>query len=132
MEKSTIEHIKLLTGLDTKSLSERVLKLFEEGGELARAVLPYDNVSSTRHRFVEKERILEETIDCLLVAYSIAYHMDFTEDEIDDMFKQKLMKWNKILTRKKKHEVNQYLMRFMLLFRYQQQQFLHLQERVKI
>ena len=102
MEKSTLEHLKLLTKLDTKTLSERVMKLFEEGGELAKVVAPYENVSSTRHRFVERSRILEEAVDTLLVSYSIAHHMDFTDEEIEDMFKQKLLKWNKILTKEEK------------------------------
>lgn len=102
MEKSTLEHIKLLTKLDTKTVGERVMKLFEEGGELAKVVAPYENVSSTRHRFVEKKQILEEVIDTLLVSYSIAYHMDFTDEEVEDMFKQKLLKWNKILTKEEK------------------------------
>lgn len=102
MEKSTLEHIKLLTDLDTKTISERVVKLFEEGGELAKAVAPYENVSSTRHRFVEKKKILEECIDTLLVSYSIAYHMGFTDEEVEEMFKQKLLKWNNILSREEK------------------------------
>jgi hypothetical protein len=102
MEKSTLEHIKLLTKIDTKTVGERVMKLFEEGGELAKVVAPYENVSSTRHRFVEKKRILEEVIDTLLVSYSIAYHMDFTDEEVEDMFKQKLLKWNNILTKEEK------------------------------
>lgn len=102
MEKSTLEHLKLLTKLDTKTLSERVMKLFEEGGELAKVVAPYENVSSTRHRFVERKRILEEAVDTLLVSYSIAHHMDFTDEEIEEMFKQKLLKWNKILTKEQK------------------------------
>jgi hypothetical protein len=102
MEKSTLDHIKLLTSLDTKTISERVMKLFEEGGELAKVVAPYENVSSTRHRFVEKKQVLEEVIDTLLVSYSIAYHMGFTDDEVEDMFKQKLLKWNNILTREEK------------------------------
>lgn len=102
MDKTTLEHIKLLTKLDTKTLSERVMKLFEEGGELAKVVAPYENVSSTRHRFVERARILEEAVDTMLVSYSIAYHMDFTDEEVEDMFKQKLLKWNKILTKEEK------------------------------
>lgn len=102
MEKSTLEHIKLLTALDTKTVGERVMKLFEEGGELAKVVAPYENVSSTRHRFVEKKRILEEAIDTLLVSYSIAYHMGFTDEEVEEMFKQKLMKWNNILAKEEK------------------------------
>ena len=102
MEKSTLDHIKLLTSLDTKTIGERVMKLFEEGGELAKVVAPYENVSSTRHRFIEKNRILEECIDTLLVSYSIAYHMGFTDEEVEDMFKQKLLKWNNILAREEK------------------------------
>ena len=102
MEKSTLEQIKLLTSLDTKTVGERVMKLFEEGGELAKVVAPYENVSSTRHRFVEKNRILEEAIDTLLVSYSIAYHVGFTDEEVEAMFKQKLLKWHNILTKEEK------------------------------
>lgn len=78
------------------------MKLFEEGGELAKVVAPYENVSSTRHRFVEKKRILEEAVDTLLVSYSIAYHMGFTDEEVEEMFKQKLLKWNNILAKEEK------------------------------
>lgn len=102
MKKSTLEHIKLLTSLDTKTLNERVVKLFEEGGELARVVAPYENVSSTRHRMVDRKKILEEAVDCLLVAYSIAHHVDFTDDEIEEMFHQKLLKWNSRLAKEEK------------------------------
>lgn len=34
----------------------------EEYGELARVVLPYDGADGTSHRFVEKERVLEESV----------------------------------------------------------------------
>ena len=102
MKKSTLDHIKLLTDLDTKTLNERVVKLFEEGGELARVVAPYENVSSTRHRIVDKKKILEEAVDCLLVAYSIAHHVDFDDDEIEEMFQQKLLKWHGRLSREQR------------------------------
>lgn len=101
MDSATLAHIKALTALDPKTLSERVVKLFEEGGELAKAVLPYENVSSTRHRFVGKRKILEEAVDCILVAYSIAHHLEYSDDEVNEVLKEKLIKWDGLLSRER-------------------------------
>lgn len=91
--KKFIKHLSLR---DKKTLTQKALKLSEECGELAKAVLPYENAYATTHRFIKKEKILEEAIDSMLVAQSIAYSLDYSDDEIEEMFKRKALKWSNL------------------------------------
>ncbi len=90
------ELIKALSLTDKKTLDQKVLKTVEEVGELAKAVLPYVNAASTTHRFITREKILEEVADGLLCLYSVAYHCGFSTDEIHDTMKLKSFKWDKL------------------------------------
>lgn len=85
--------IQELSKTDPKTLSQKALKVAEEVGELAKVVLPFDNAAQTTHRFVDKQRILEEVADIYLTSISIAYQLDFTDDEIEEMIQRKTMKW---------------------------------------
>jgi len=96
------EFIKELTKQDKKSLSQKALKVCEEAGELAKVILPFDNADGTLHRFVDKHKILEEVADVYLSAISIAYDLDFTEEEIDDMISAKARKWADLQRREAK------------------------------
>lgn len=96
MSKDILEIIKRLSKSDKKSLSQKALKVCEESGELAKVILPYDSAPGTSHRFIEKSKILEEVIDTYLSAISIAYSLDFTQDEIDMMLLNKVNKWSSI------------------------------------
>lgn len=95
----TLDYIKLLTKKDKKNLSQKTLKAQEELGELAKVVLPYENAHATTHRFVEKQRILEECADELLCILSICYDLDFTDAEILAMMDRKSIKWADLLAR---------------------------------
>ncbi len=68
----------------------------EEVGELARVILPFEDASGTIHRFVERNQILEESVDTILCALSIAYDLDFTDQDVEDMMKRKLEKWGEL------------------------------------
>ena len=87
------DFIKELTDQDTKSLSQKALKVCEESGELAKVVLPFDNAGGTLHRFVDKQRILEEVADIYLTAISIAYSLGFDDNEIEETITTKAKKW---------------------------------------
>jgi NTP pyrophosphatase (non-canonical NTP hydrolase) len=104
MNKKLLGIIKDLSTKDKKSLSEKALKVSEETGELARVVLPYDSASGTLHRFVDKNKILNEVADVMLSAISIAYELEFTDDEIEDMLYQKSLKWMGIQAKESKVE----------------------------
>lgn len=93
MTPDFLNYIRYLSKQDRKTLSQKTLKVGEEFGELARATLPFDNAYATTHRFVEREKILEEAVDTVLCALSVAYDLDFTDDEVDNMLSRKAEKW---------------------------------------
>lgn len=87
------DFIKDLSIKDKKTLSQKGLKLAEEVGELARAILPYDSAPGTNHRFSDREQILEEIVDVYLTNVSIAHSLGFTDEEMNDMLNRKSRKW---------------------------------------
>jgi NTP pyrophosphatase (non-canonical NTP hydrolase) len=93
MTPDIIELVKSLSLSDTKTLSQKVLKLFEEGGELSSVVLPYETAAGTLHRIAHKGQIVEELADILLVALSIAYSMGVSDDTLDSVMLRKALYW---------------------------------------
>jgi len=93
MSKYINDFIKDLSIKDKKTLSQKGLKLAEEVGELARAILPYDSAPGTNHRFSDREQILEEIVDVYLTNTSIAHSLGFTDEEMNDMLNRKSRKW---------------------------------------
>lgn len=100
----TNEYIRSLSIKDKKTLSQKALKLSEEVGELARVILPFDSAPGTSHRFVDRESILEEVVDVYLSSMSIAYSLDFTDDEIEEMIIRKSEKWSGLQAAEEKSE----------------------------
>ena len=98
----TNEFIKQLSLNDKKTLSQKALKTCEEVGELAKAILPFDSAHGTNHRFVDREKILEEIADVHLTNISIAYSLGFTDEEITDMIHQKSLKWSELQSKEEK------------------------------
>ena len=88
------KYIISLSKKDKKTLSQKALKLTEETGELAKVILPYDSAHGTNHRFVDREKILNEIADVYLANISIAYSLDFTTEEIDEMILKKAKYWD--------------------------------------
>lgn len=97
-------YIKSLSLKDKKTLSQKGLKLVEEVGELAKVILPYDSAHGTNHRFIDKEKILEEVVDVYLTNISIAHSLGITEEEFNDMLIKKSEKWNELQSREEKAE----------------------------
>jgi hypothetical protein len=71
-------------------------------GELAKVVLPFEGAFATTHRFVDRRRILEEAVDTILCARSIAYQIGFDDAEIEDMVIHKMRKWAELQARERK------------------------------
>ncbi len=99
MRPDLLKYVKELSLADRKNLSQKVLKLMEEAGELAKAALPYDHAFATNHRFVTPQKILEEAVDSMLVALSIAYTMGFGDEDIAEMMKKKADFWAELQSR---------------------------------
>ena len=98
------EFIKDLSIKDKKTLSQKGLKLVEEVGELARAILPYDSAHGTNHRFVDREAILEEVVDTYLTSISIAHSIGITDDEFNEMLSRKTTKWAELQSKEENVE----------------------------
>lgn len=96
MRKDILDAVKELSLADTKTLSQKTLKLFEEGGELAKSVLPYETAAGTLHRVVHKGKLLEEAADVMLVALSIAYELGFDDEAIASAMQKKALYWAEI------------------------------------
>lgn len=90
------EYIRNLSIQDKKTLSQKALKTCEEVGELAKAILPFDSAPGTNHRFIDRDKVLEEIADVYLTNISIAYSLGFTDEEIEDMIQKKSVKWQEI------------------------------------
>ena len=90
------EYIRNLSIQDKKTLSQKALKTCEEVGELAKAILPFDSAPGTNHRFIDRDKVLEEIADVYLTNISIAYSLGFTDEEIEDMIQRKSVKWQEI------------------------------------
>ena len=93
MDTKLLDYIQELSLKDKKKLAEKGLKCGEEFGELAKAILPYVSAYATRHRFVDKYKILDCVADNILTAMSVAYEIGFTHDDIESMLNRKAIKW---------------------------------------
>lgn len=102
MEEKLLDYIKELSLRDKKTLTEKALKVTEEVGELARVILPFDNVPGTKHRFIEKGKILEEVSDIILTAISVVYQLGYTHDDVENMMRVKAEKWQGIQVKEDK------------------------------
>lgn len=96
MNNKLLDYIQELSKRDKKTLSQKALKVAEESGELAKAVLPYDSAYATRHRFVDKTKILQEVADTILASISIAYDLGFSHEDIEEMIDMKSEKWQEL------------------------------------
>jgi NTP pyrophosphatase (non-canonical NTP hydrolase) len=102
MNKDLLSFIQSLSKNDKKTLAEKGLKTVEEVGELAKAILPYGNASGTRHRFVTRQQILENSVDTILCALSIAYDLGYTHEQVEKMMDEKSRKWSGIQAKEDK------------------------------
>lgn len=99
MRSDVLAYIQKLSLRDGKSISQKGLKLMEEVGELAKAVLPFENAQATTHRFVTPEKVLEEVVDSILVALSIAYTLGYSDEDITREMIRKSDYWAELLAR---------------------------------
>ncbi len=106
MNKQLLEYIKNLSLNDKKTLSQKALKTCEEVGELAKAILPFDAAHGTNHRFSSREDILEESVDTILCALSIAYSMGVTDEELENILVLKSGKWGTLQMNEDKYYKN--------------------------
>lgn len=104
MREDLLKFIQTLTARDRKTLMGKAGKLFEEGGELMGAILPYENQFATTHKFVDKAAVLEEIADCMLVLTSMLYDekLNVTFEDLEEVMKDKADYWAELQNRELK------------------------------
>lgn len=90
-----------LTLQDPKTLQERALKLCEEAGELAQAVLSATKAPGSAYKEMGLEDVREEAADAAIVALSVLAQTCADEEqfnaELKRLFAEKTAKWSKVL-----------------------------------
>jgi NTP pyrophosphatase (non-canonical NTP hydrolase) len=103
MKKELFDLIKELSNRDPKTLIEKTLKTTEELGELAKAVLPYENTPQNTHKFSDKQKILEEVADTILGAISVGYNLGMDTEQIEAMLWKKAEYWASLQAKERKN-----------------------------
>lgn len=101
-KKDLHDFIKELSIKDKKTLLQKALKTAEECGELAKAVLPYEEAPQSLHKFSDQKKILEECADVILCALSVAYNLGADKKQINDMLWKKCEYWGSLQSRENK------------------------------
>lgn len=86
--------IKELSLKEPKSILERFLKLSEECGELAEEILIERKASGFQHKS-STDGILGESVDVLLVAFSIFFKNGGSIEELNELIEKKAAKWQR-------------------------------------
>lgn len=90
-----------LTQVDPKTLQERTLKLSEEAGELAEAVLAVTGAPGNTYKQLVMADVREEAADAALVALSILAqacdNREMFEAELHRLLAEKCVKWQEKL-----------------------------------
>lgn len=86
-----------LTQADPKSLQERALKLAEEAGELAQAVLSVTKAPGSAYKNHTLADVREEAADAAIVALSLLAHASDSKEEfeaeLNRLMAEKCAKW---------------------------------------
>ena len=87
--------IKTLSLKEKKGLLEKTIKLQEEVGELAEAVLIYKKASGSIYKTCKPLCIEKEAVDILLVTLDIFFSLSPDLDLLHNLLSKKSKKWKK-------------------------------------
>lgn len=88
-----MEEVFVLSPLDKKDLIRKTLKLGEEYGELAEAVLSSEGSHGCTYKGKTKQDVLEEGADVIIVALSVLEKAGFKKEDVEHMLDRKIFKW---------------------------------------
>ncbi|WP_417694383.1 MazG-like family protein [Roseibium sp.] len=98
-----IDNLFELTAKDTKTLQERALKLCEEAGEVAQAVLSATGAPGSTYKKLELVDVREEAVDTMIVALAVLAQASDSDEmfqaELTRLLSLKVGKWQETLTR---------------------------------
>lgn len=97
-----VQTVKELSKADEKSISEKGLKLVEEMGEVAEALLSYNKVKSCAYKDKSLEDLKEELGDLLNCVLDITFASGLNIEDVLDKAKEKCdTKWRPNMEREK-------------------------------
>ena len=96
MENTIFDRIKEVADKDQKNVEQTALKLVEECGEVAEAVLSFSGAPACGYKGKTLDDIIEECCDVIIVAYTLAgSKYKIPRKVIEERLIQKLNKWEK-------------------------------------
>lgn len=96
--ENILTEIKELAAIEGKTLEQMALKLSEESGEVAQAILAFTNAGGSKYKDFTKEDAQEECIDTVLVALALFFKLSDNSDpetEFLTILARKKAKWIK-------------------------------------
>ncbi|MBM3207690.1 MAG: hypothetical protein FJZ57_03680 [Chlamydiae bacterium] len=87
------QRIKNLSSKEKKNLLQKMVKLQEEVGELAEAVLIHENASGSEYKSKNEHAIEKEITDILLVSLDMFYSLNPSEGLLEHLLTEKSQKW---------------------------------------
>lgn len=99
MNPQLLSYIRELSLRDPKTLSQKALKAAVELGELSKKILAFENAAASTHRFVERRDIAVEVADVALCVLSVAYELNFSDEELESIMWAKAEKWDGLQVR---------------------------------
>ena len=97
--EALLAEIKTLSLKEKKGLLEKTIKLQEEVGELAEAVLIHKKASGSQYKARKSLSIEKEAVDILLVTLDIFFSLSPDLDLLEDLLSKKSRKWKKHQTK---------------------------------
>jgi NTP pyrophosphatase (non-canonical NTP hydrolase) len=94
--KDTIQKIFDASKYDPKTIEQKALKLAEECGEVAQAVLSYCKAPGCEKKGKTKVDVIEETWDVIITAVSLLYQIENGKVDEENSIKtrdEKIKKW---------------------------------------
>ena len=93
--EALLSEIKSLSLKEKKGLLEKTIKLQEEVGELAEAVLIYKKASGSKYKASKSLSIEKEAVDIILVSLDIFFSLSPDLDLLQDLLSEKSKRWKK-------------------------------------
>ena len=87
--------VQSLSHLEKKSLLEKMVKLQEEAGELAEAILIHEKSSGSGYKESSEQSIENEAVDIILVALDIFFTMSRDMTTLEELLTSKCAKWER-------------------------------------
>ena len=98
MDKLIDKILQISNEKEGKTKLQLTVKIMEELGELAEAMLSHENITGSEYKNKDIDHVKEEVIDVIIVAFALTAKLEMTTDEIKSIIERKLVKWQKVIS----------------------------------